>query len=306
MMSRWARSVLLGMVMFGLGWSAMADKPESIGVSSLVITRAVVEQHAKQISFSLKKRRVIRASLITVAAGIFAYQSWELVRWFMSTKALPEQGDGAAQCTKKRQKQQSLFPSGVSWASAGKVGLKLGASILAGQMLHMLVGKYIVPDSLSWYVHVCAPYRKILLEIDAHVIGLEQAHAKKIDRIGYHLQSITSAYHDLVARLTHVIGYMCFRAGDFLPQKVDEANKLIDYMIDVVNDCSSKLAVLCGAGGCADSQHLSHVLDTLGVALDAACLQFSRLEGSFWYDGGYARRSSVPRPRQSVSSSDAA
>ena len=100
----------------------MAAEPESICASFPVVTRVAVEQHAAQISFSLKKRRVIRASLITVAAGIFAYQSWELLSWFIGTKPKQAKG-GAAQSTKQKPKHRPLFPSGVSWMSAGKVGL---------------------------------------------------------------------------------------------------------------------------------------------------------------------------------------
>jgi len=299
--SKRVRGVFFAVMVLGLLGSPAAAEPEPAATPFPVVTRVAVERHAKQISFSLKKRRVIRASLITAAVGIFAYQTWELVRWFISTK--PETKDDASQ---QPPKKRGLLPSGISWTSVGKVGLKLGASILAGQMLHMLVGKYIVPDTLSWYVHVCAPYRKILLEIDAHVVGIEQARAKKTDRIGYHVQSIASAYCDLVAQLTQVIGYMCFRAGDLLPKKVDEASKLIDYLIGVVNECSQQLASLCAAGEHADPHNLARALDTLGISLDAGCLQFSRLEGSFWYDGGYARRISMPQPRPSACKGDAA
>ena len=248
------------------------------------VTQEMVIQHAKQTGSSLKKRRVIRAGLITAAVGVFFYQSYTLIApWFADDEERP--------VTPKKHR----FSSGKMWQGVGVFGLQCCASILLGQILQVVMGKYIVPDTLSWFVHVCAPYRKVMLEIDAHVTGLEQALKRKTGRDGYYLQAIATAYRDLVARLIEVLGYMQFRSSDLAATTRLEAEQLVAHLIATINEHSSQFADLVADG--VDHYGMLRVLDSLGSEIDVSCLHFSRLEGSFWHDGAYIRSVTAQRKR---------
>jgi len=280
--------------------SCSAQQQEAIRKSFLLIMRPAIEQKANDISFSLKKRRVIRASLITLSAAMFFNQGCNTLKgWFVAEKKSQSAGEQANQqdaAPAEAQPAQTFCRGG--WLKSGKLlkgvgsaGLHFAATIAAGQVLQIVLGKYIVPDTLSWFVHVQAPYRKVMLEIDAHASSLGQALAERSDeRVAYHLQAIDSAYRALVLQLTDVLGYMCFRSHELLSPREAEATQLIEHLVGAINECSLQLDDLLAGGGGIDSHQLLRFFDTLGTEIDAGCLYFSRLEGSVWHDGGYVRR----------------
>jgi len=285
-------SVIWGVFFVGFGCPIFGTPPEFVREPFAIVTHDAVVQHANKISFSLKKRRIIRASLIAFSSGILLCQGYGLLLQFFGQKEKNGEEEKREESSVQSSSQSSSEKRGWFTASNAKafgvVGLKVGAGILASQILQIMMGKYIVPDTLSWFVHVCAPYRKVLLEIDAHVIKVGQAGMQPNCKLHY-LQSIDSAYRDLISQLTEVLGYMCFRLRDFKSKKAAEAERLVTHLVDMVNECSQQLAgILVGAS--LDCRHLMQVLDSLGMLMDAGCLQFSRLEGSVWYDGGYARK----------------
>jgi len=247
---------------------------------ALHVSQTLVAREAKKIGTSLRRRRVIRTVLITGGSMLILHQLWTLLQEWENSGKDQKKNSGTSVQEEKLSWAQWI-QSGKTWRGFGSIGVHLAASCVTQHVFQLILSKYVVPSTLSWFVSDSASYRTTFLELDAHIAGIRALQEGEEEKSAYHLQAIRSSYGTLLRQLTHLLGFMSFRRTQMKERKAAEVEAIVVHLLGKINESVAAFGTCTRTDG-PDCQSLAHLLDQLHDTLEIGCMQFARLECSEW------------------------